>query len=141
MTSLKPKHNLTLAKSKIEIGNEINFAGYIIGENGVKPDPRRVQAITDFKRPIDVTQVRSFLGLANQLGFFVPDLAQVTTPLCELLRKDVVFQWLPVQEQAFNEAKRILTSNLVVKPFDPTLKTELLTDAARLGGLGYALIQ
>ena len=135
------KHNLTLSKKKICIGEEIQFAGYLIGKDGVKPDPRRVEAITNFKRPLDVSQVRSFLGLANQLGFFIPDLAHVTDPLRQLLRKNVAFQWLQVQEDAFQRTKEILTSPLVVKPYDPSLPTELLTDAARLGGLGYALIQ
>ena len=135
------QHNLTLARKKISYGQEIQFAGYLIGKDGVKPDPARVEAISKFKRPADVQQIRSFLGLVNQLGFFIPDLAQVTTPLRELLRKDVAFQWLPIQEEAFKRAKDILTSDLVVKPFDAKLKTELLTDAARLGGLGYALIQ
>ena len=49
--------------------------------------------------------------------------------------------WTLEQESAFLRAKKILTSDLLVQPFDPMLKTELLTDAARLGGLGYALIQ
>ena len=135
------KHNFTLEKKKVQLAQEIQFAGYLIGKDGVKPDPKRVAAITEFKRPADISQVRSFLGLVNQLGFFVPDLAHVTTPLRNLLRKDVAFLWLPEQEQAFQRAKSLLTSPLVVQTFDPSLKTELLTDAARLGGLGYALIQ
>ena len=75
------------------------------------------------------------------MGFFIPELAQITQPLQDLLKKDIQFQWLEEQANAFKTTKEILTSELIVKPFDPTLKTELLTDAARLGGLGYALIQ
>ena len=63
------QHNLTLSREKMILGQEISFAGYVIGKHGVKPDPRRVKAITDFPRPVDVTGVRSFLGLCNQLGF------------------------------------------------------------------------
>jgi hypothetical protein len=50
--------------------------------------------------------------------------------------------WLqqPHQED-FELICKILTSDLVVRPFDPKLKTELLTDASKLKGLGYALLQ
>ena len=71
----------------------------------------------------------------------IRDRAQIAQPLRDLLKKDIQFQWLEEQAKAFKTTKEILTSELIVKPFDPTLKTELLTDAARLGGLGYALIQ
>jgi hypothetical protein len=58
-----------------------------------------------------------------------------------LLKKDVEFMWLQPHQEAFELIRQILTSLLVVKPFDQKLKTELLTDASRLKGLGYALIQ
>ena len=40
------KHNLTLEKKKLKLGKEIEFAGFTIGEEGIKPDPKRIQAIT-----------------------------------------------------------------------------------------------
>ena len=135
------KHNFTLAKKKLQLGKEIDFAGFNISSTGIKPDPKRMQAIKDFPVPKDISQLRSFLGLANQLGFFVPELAQLTLPLRNLLKKDIQFLWLEEQAKAFQQTKDILTSEHLVKPFDPSLKTELLTDAARLGGLGYALVQ
>jgi hypothetical protein len=49
--------------------------------------------------------------------------------------------WLQPHQEAFELIRQILTSPLVVKPFEQKLKTELLTDASRLTGLGYALIQ
>jgi hypothetical protein len=83
-----------------------------------------------------------FLGLANQLGHFLPDLAHMTVNLRQLLKKEVNFLWLqqPHQED-FELICKILTSDLVVKPFDQKLKTKLLTDASKLKGLGYALLQ
>ena len=71
----------------------------------------------------------------------MPDLAQTTGPLRALLQKGVAFVWTPEHEQAFNAAKECLTSPLVVKPFNPKLPLELLTDASRLHGLGYMLLQ
>ena len=53
----------------------------------------------------------------------------------------LLFKRLEDQEEDFKKVKEILTSNLVVHFFDPSLKTQLLTDASRLKGLGFALIQ
>ena len=135
------KANITLAKKKVEIGTSIPFAGYIISSSGVKPDPAKIEALSAFPTPTDLTQLRGFLGLANQLGFFVPDLAHMTAPLRQLLKKEVAYVWLEDHEDAFNTIKKMLTSSMVVHPFDPKLKSELLTDASRLHGLGYALVQ
>jgi hypothetical protein len=79
--------------------------------------------------------------LVNQLGHFLSDLAHLTVDLQQLLKKDIEFLWLQPHQEAFELIRHILTSPLVVKPFDQKLKTELLTDASRLKGLGYALIQ
>ena len=59
----------------------------------------------------------------------------------DLLKKDTVFQWTPEIQQEFDEIKRVLTSDMLVKPFDPTLETCLLTDASKTKGLGYVLLQ
>jgi hypothetical protein len=56
------------------------------------------------------------------------------------LYKGVSFQWLEGHQEAFQMAKKVLTLSLLVKHFDPTLPTELVTDASRTG-LGFALIQ
>ena len=133
--------NLTLSREKVAYGPEIEFGGYIISDKGVKPDPKRLAAVAEFPRPVDVSSLRGFLGLANQLGFFVPDLAHLSEELRQLLKKGIAWQWLEVHEEAFTAIKKVLTSSMVVKTFDPMLKTELLTDASRLKGLGYALIQ
>ena len=135
------ENNLTLAAKKLEYGTQVNFGGYIIGRSGVRPDPKKVQAIKDFPRPKDITSLRSFLGLANQLAFFVPDFAHTTSPMRDLLKKNTVYQWLPEHETAFQETKDMLLSTLIVKPFTTAYKTELLCDASRLHGLGYILIQ
>ena len=92
--------------------------------------------------PQSVTELKGFLGLVNQLGHFLPDLAHMTAILRTLLKKNVAFVWLPEHQQEFDEVKSLLTSDMLVYyAFDPALSTELLTDASRLKGVGYALIQ
>ena len=63
--------NITFSRKKFMIGNELPFAGLIVGAKRVSPDPERTRALSEIPRPKDVTGVRSFLGLANQLSDFV----------------------------------------------------------------------
>ena len=135
------KNNLTLSKPKLKYGDTIDYAGYIVSSKGVFPDPARLSAVSKFPAPTDITTLRGFLGLANQLGHFVPDLAHMTNVLRLLLKKNTSWIWLHEHQSAFEKVKRLLTSPMVVKPFDPAMRTELLTDASRLFGLGYALVQ
>jgi hypothetical protein len=110
--------NLTLSREKVCWGQEMSFAGYVIGDKGVFPDPKRTMAIAKFPVPTDLTSLRGFLGLVNQLGHFLPDLAHLTVDLRQLLKKDVEFMWLQPHQEAFELIRQILTSPLVVKPFD-----------------------
>jgi hypothetical protein len=81
------KGNLMLSKDKIKWGQKIGFAGYIISNTGVYPNPARTLAIRQFPVPKDLSSLRGFLGLANQLGHFLPDLAHMTVNLRILLKK------------------------------------------------------
>ena len=68
------------------------FAGYLISDKGVAPNQERVEAIRKFPTPKDQTGIKSFLGLANQLNFFIPDFAHQTSHLRALLGKGTVFR-------------------------------------------------
>ena len=133
--------SITLSRKKARVDSEVLFAGFVVSASGVKPDEAKLAAIRDFPRPTDVRGVRAFLGLCNQLGSFVPDLAHACDPLRLLLRKDTAFNWLEAHEQAFCLTKGILTSSPVVQRFVPELPTVVVTDASRLKGLGFALLQ
>ena len=82
----KQHHHL---KKKLELGKRIHFAGHIISDEGIQPDEEKYAAISKFPRPRNVKDLRSFLGLAQQLASFVPDLAHMTSMLRPLLKKDI----------------------------------------------------
>ena len=132
---------MTISAKKLEVGTSVRFAGHVVSADGVVPDPARLSALTEFPTPTNVTQLRSFLGLANQLAAFVPDSAYVTVKMRQLLKKGVPFQWLPDHDKEFQLAKTTLTSPGLVQFFDPTLPTTVLTDASRLYGIGFAMLQ
>ena len=67
--------------------------GQVIDTEGVKKDPAEVKAILDVKEPENVRDVRRFFGMVNQLMKFVPNLAEKSKPLRDVLRKDVSWTW------------------------------------------------
>ena len=133
--------HITLSRSKFQIASSLNFAGCVVSSDGVRPDPSRISSLADFPVPRDQTEVRSFLGLCNQLAFFTPDYQHHTVSLRQLMGKGRPFLWLPEHQVEFGKLKNILTSEMIVRHFDSSKEAVLLTDASRLFGLGYALGQ
>ena len=117
------EHNITISKEKLAIGTEIEFAGYKISPKGIEPDESKLKALLDFPPPKNISELRSFLGLANQLGGFVQNLAATTDPLRQLLKKNRIYNWTPDLQQAFDNTIKILTSPAVVNFYDPQLPT------------------
>ena len=130
-----------LSNKKFVIGSTLPFAGYIVSSQGVQPNQDRVAAIRNFPSPKDQTGIKFFLGLANQLNFFIPDFAHNTKLMRDLLGQGKVFRWLPEHEEEFVKMKSILSDKLLTRHFDPSLPVQLLADASRQHGLGYALCQ
>ena len=124
------EYGITLSEKKFEIGTEVKFAGYIILGDGIKVDPEKVSAIVNFQTPSCVKDVRSFLGLANQLGEFVSDLAILMDPLLKLLKKNVSFTWDDTQHDVFAKTKEVITSTPTLSLFDRKKETILYTDAS-----------
>lgn len=136
------KHSITLNPKKFNFAqSSVEFAGYHVGANGVKADPSKLEAISRFPTPSSLTDLRSFLGLAEQLAGFTPQLAAAKQPLRALLSSKNSFIWLPEHDKAFQDVKSVLMSPNVLAFFDPKLPTALHTDASRLNGLGYCLLQ
>jgi hypothetical protein len=106
----------------------------------IRPSPERAIALKEFPRPQNIHELRSFLGLAQQLAGFIPDLAHASEPLRHLLKKEHKYGWSPNLQEAFDAVVKILTCDLVLINFDPSKPTILLTDASRLKGLGFALV-
>ena len=99
------------------------------------------QAIRDFPAPKNIKELCSYMGLANQLSSFFPDLQQCTANMCKLMSPKNEYVWTPVQDKEFKKSKDILLSTKMVQPFNPTWATVVLTDASRLKGIGFALVQ
>ena len=72
---------------------EVSFLGHIVLEEGIQVDPKKVEVIIEWKPPRNVTEVRSFLGLAGYYRRFVKGFSMTATPMTRLLQKNVKFEW------------------------------------------------
>ena len=136
------KHGVTLSPKKCIVGAQsISFVGYDISTNGIEADQGKIMALSEFPVPTSLTDLRSFLGLANQLGQFSTEYKATSTPLRPLLNKDIKFHWTEEHQRAFEATKKALLSPAILKPWNPKAKVELHTDASRTKGIGFALLQ
>ena len=119
---------------------ELKFLGHIVSSTELKPDPEKIRAITDMPIPSDVPHLRSFLGFLNYYRDFVKNFAIIAKPLYRLTRKDVVWQWGPMQQAAFQRLKDILVSSCVLRSPDFDRPFILQTDAS-YDGFGAVLSQ
>ena len=132
---------VSLHKDKFKFcETEVTFAGFKLSREGYKVDDSPLNAIRDFPLPTNVTDLRSFFGLANQLANNTASIAQCLQPLRPLLSTKNEFVWGPDHTRAFNLAKESLTQVPVLSFFDTTKPTRLMTDASRKG-LGFVLQQ
>ena len=97
---------VTLNKDKCNFSmSQVQFLGHVIDQTGIRADPAKTAAIQNIEPPKTIPELRRFLGMVNQLGKFSPNLANITQPLRELLKKTRMWQWTEVQHKAFNEIK------------------------------------
>ena len=133
---------LTLHREKFQLSqSQIKFLGQVINGNGIRPDPDKMAAIQDVPTPGNVgLDLRRFLGMANHLSKFSPNLAEKTTPLRELLNKKNEWVWGEPQHQAFEDVKQALVVSPVLSLFDQNSDTIFSADASS-HSLGAVLLQ
>ena len=121
--------------------SEVHYLGHIVSAKGIKPDPRKVEAVSQYPAPSNVKEMIQFLGLTNYYRKFIYSYAHIAEPLNKLLRgrkKD--FIWTPCWQQAFDNLKsKLITSRILGYP-DFTLPFVLYTDASDMA-IGAVLSQ
>ena len=124
---------------------EVTFLGHVVGGGGIKPDPKKVQALTALQRPKSLQELRSFLGLANYFRRFMKGYAKEVGPLLALTRGKYAATWTdnlwgPAQQKAFDWVKATLASQPVLTNPDLNKPFVVTTDAS-VKGIGAVLEQ
>ena len=134
---------IKLNADKTEIGQkEIPFFGHLLTDEGLKIDPNKVKAIENMPSPTSKGELETVLGMITYLQRYAPDLAELTSPLRNLLKKGIEFVWDAEQEAALQKIKQVITKQpgQVLAYFDPTKDIVLQVDASQ-NGLGCVLLQ
>ena len=113
--------NIKFNFSKLKLKQpSVEYNGVIISAQGQRPDPKKVNAITEMPDPTDKEGVRRLIGMVNYLTPFIPNKAEVIAPLRALLRDDVTFHWEHEQVAAVDRIRTMLTSDPVLQIFYPS---------------------
>ncbi|KAG8493004.1 hypothetical protein CXB51_012618 [Gossypium anomalum] len=120
--------------------HEVGFLGHVVSGDGIRVDPSKISAIVNWKPPKDVSEVRSFLGLAGYYRRFVEGFSMIASPMTKLLQKNVKFDWTEECQLSFEKLKELLTKAPVL--VQPELGKEFViySDASSIG-LGCVLMQ
>jgi hypothetical protein len=133
-------HQLYAKLRKCEFWLEkIAFLGHILTTKGIEVDPSKV-AVSKWKQPSNVSEVRSFLGMTGYYRRFIKGFSSIARPMTELLKKDNKFVWTPKCEESFQIIKKKLTTMPVLTLPDIHQNFIIFCDASRQG-LGCVLMQ
>ncbi|XP_054287784.1 uncharacterized protein K02A2.6-like [Macrosteles quadrilineatus] len=119
--------------NRMMFGKRIAYLGHTIDENGLQKGSEKVKAIVEAKRPRDVNQLRSFIGLANYYNKFIPKLAEKLNPLNKLLQKGKKFEWTDECERSFESVKLDIAKDETLIHYNPSLPLILSPDASPTG--------
>ncbi|KAH9802372.1 hypothetical protein KPL71_001357 [Citrus sinensis] len=134
------KHSFLVKANKCDFGkHELDYLGYIVTNQGVKVDGKKIEAMVTWPQPTNTTELRGFLGLTGYYRKFVHSYGVLARPLTNLLKKGN-FKWDEDAASAFTMLKQAMTTTptLVMPNFNEPFTIE--TDASG-DGIGAVLTQ
>jgi hypothetical protein len=137
---LLSQHQLFLKQSKCSFGaSEVEYLGHLVGKDGIRVDPRKIEAMQDWPHPKTLKSLRGFLGLTGYYRKFIKNYGKIAAPLTTLLKKNS-FTWTPAAAQAFHTLNIAMCTTPVLALPDFT-KTFLLECDSSGKGIGVVLMQ
>ena len=135
------RHKLYAEPRKCEFGKtRIGFLGHVLTPTGIAPEDVKIELIRNWPRPKTVSELRSFLGLANYYRHFVKHFAHIAAPLNDLLAKSSTQDWSTKEQRSFEQLKEALISHPILRPPNHDAPFVLHTDASDVA-TGAALMQ
>lgn len=128
------ENGIKLKKEKCNIDCEkIDYLGYLIDKLGLHKTTEKITAIINARKPTNITEIKSFVGLVNYYNRFIPNAAKILHPIYELLKKGNQFNWNKACDHAFQAIKTEIASDRVLCLFDPSKTIVLTTDTSPYG--------
>ncbi len=136
------QHQLYAKLEKCEFHQtSTSFLGYIISQDGVAMDERKVKAVLDWPQPKTVKEIQRFLGFANFYRRFIRSFSTIAAPLTTMTKRNTSkLQWSQEALRAFQELKTHFTSAPILKHPDPDCQFIVEVDASN-SGVGAILSQ
>jgi len=120
------ENNLTIREKKSQIKQkEVKFWGVILSGKGISIDQNKVAAVSAFKKPTNVSEIKSFIGMTNYCSKFLHHYADLSAPLRDLTnKKETEFNWTKECDTAFNTLKKLMGEAPTLSFYDTKKKTE-----------------
>ncbi|GBG86128.1 hypothetical protein CBR_g41031 [Chara braunii] len=119
---------------------QVLYLGYVLDGDGIRPEDSKIASFRDWPTPKTLTELRSFLGLANYYRKFVRNFSTIVAPLRRLLKKETIWKWDQDCTSAFKKLKKALIEYPVLEVVDPSLLFVVTTNASQYG-IGVILQQ
>ncbi|WVZ95635.1 hypothetical protein U9M48_041369 [Paspalum notatum var. saurae] len=123
--------NLILKEELDQFVVKVALLGYVLTAEGVSVDPEKIEAVSNWKTPRNVTEIRSFMGLAKYYWRFIENFSKIAKPMTELLKDKVSFEWNDKREKRFQCLKDELTTTPVLTLPDLQKDFVVYCDASR----------
>ena len=120
--------------------DELEYLGFLISKNGIKTQPKKIEAVKNWPTPTNQTEIRSFLGLAGYYRKFIKNFSTIAAPISSLLQKGTAIIWTDECAQAFQHLKQLLTEAPILAIADPEQPYTVTTDASDIA-IGAVLSQ
>ena len=135
------QNRLYVKKEKCEFAQtDIKFLGHLISKSQIRTDGAKVATIQDWLASTKVTELQSFLGLANYYRRFIKGYSKIACPLMDLLKKERKWEWDAECQAAFQKLKDMITLEPVLRLLDLEFMFEVHTDVSNRA-LGGVLVQ
>ena len=141
--SVLEEANLKVKLSKCRfLETSVQYLGHVISADGIVPDPARIESLANYRKPLTVKEMQSFLGLASYYRRFIKGFSTVAHPLIHQAKgksQDKI-EWGPAEEKAFEFLRKCLITDPILAYPDFTKEFLIYTDASDYG-LGAVLSQ
>ena len=110
--------------------DEVDYLGFRLTKDGVRPQPKKVEAITRMTAPRNKKELRRFIGMVNYYRFMWKQRSHLMAPLAELTGKTTAFKWTDHHQRAFEEVKQAITKEVLLSFPEYTRPFKIYTDAS-----------